>query len=165
MSDAPSGPIRLASAAVVLAGTATIAGAWIFQYLGYVPCPLCLQQRVPYYLAIPIAFAAFVLAGRAPATPWPRLLIGIVGVFFLVGALLGAYHAGIEWKWWAGPTDCAAGAGAGVDAGNLLDSLNETILVRCDEAAWRLVGISLAGWNVVISATLAAVSLGAAARR
>jgi len=169
MSDTRSpqpDPVRLAASAVVLVGAATILGAWAFQYAGYVPCPLCLQQRIPYYTGVPLAFVAL-MAGRVwPGTITARVLIGIVGLLFLGGAGLAAYHAGVEWHWWPGPTDCAAGAGdGGVTTGNLLESLQDTVLVRCDEAAWRMFGLSLAGYNFLISLALAAVSLGAAVRR
>lgn len=160
-------PVRLAAAAVVLVGAATILGAWAFQYAGYAPCPLCLQQRIPYYTGVPLAFVALMAARVWPGSITPRALIGIVGLLFLGGAVLAAYHAGVEWKWWPGPTDCSAGAaaGGGETAGNLLESLQTTTLIRCDEAAWRLFGLSLAGYNVLISLALAAVSLGAAFRR
>lgn len=167
MSNAPNfgTPVGRASAAVILVGAATIIGAWAFQMAGYVPCPLCLQQRIPYYIGVPLAFVAFVTARRMPGSTVPRSLIGIVGLLFLGGAGLAAYHAGVEWKFWPGPTDCAAGAGRALDTGNLLESLNDVVLVRCDEAAWQLFGLSLAGYNFLISASLAAISLGAAFKR
>ncbi len=167
MPDAPhfDTPVARAATAVILVGAAAILGAWGFQLAGYVPCPLCLQQRIPYYFGVPIAFVAFFMARRMPGSALPRVLIGIVGLLFLAGAGLAAYHAGVEWKFWAGPADCAASTARAVTTGNLLESLNDAVLVRCDEAAWRLFGISLAGWNFVISLPLAIISLGAAFRR
>lgn len=161
----PANPVTLAAFAVVLVGAATILGAWAFQYAGYAPCPLCLQQRIPYYVGIPLALIALLAARARPGSAVSRGLIGLVGLLFLGSAVFAAYHAGVEWKWWPGPTDCAGGAGGEVTAGSLLDSLETTRLVRCDEAAWRLFGVSLAGYNVLISAALAFISLGAAFRR
>jgi disulfide bond formation protein DsbB len=160
-----SDPVPRAAIAVVLVGAATILGAWGFEAYGYVPCPLCLQERIPYYVGVPLAFVALVAARVRPLSAASRVLIGLVGVIFLAGAALAAYHSGVEWHWWPGPADCSTGAGSATSAGSLLDSLNTTILVRCDEAAWRLLGVSLAGWNFVISIALAAVSLHAAALR
>jgi disulfide bond formation protein DsbB len=157
--------IRFAAVAVVLVGIATILGAWAFEMAGYVPCPLCLQQRIPYYVAIPIAYFAFVFARRKPGSTAARILMGIVGLLFLAGAGLAAYHAGVEWKFWPGPSDCSTVAGATTDAGNLLGNLQDTLLVRCDEAAWRLFGLSLAGWNFLISLALAGISLSAVVKR
>lgn len=157
-----SDPVRFAAIAVVLVGTATIAGAWIFEHMGYAPCPLCLQQRIPYYVGIPLAALALLATRLGRGAFASRALIGLVGLLFLGGAGLAAYHAGVEWKFWAGPSDCAVGAGGTTAAGGLLDSLNETVLVRCDEPALLVLGLSLAVWNVAISLALAAVSLRAA---
>jgi disulfide bond formation protein DsbB len=157
-----SDPIRFAAIAVVLAGTATIAGAWIFELMGYAPCPLCLEQRLPYYAGIPLAAVALLATRLGQGRMLPRVLIGLVGLTFLYGAGLAAYHTGVEWKLWAGPSDCAIGTGGPTAAGGLLDSLNETVLIRCDEPALLVFGLSLAAWNVVISLALAAVSLRAA---
>ena len=166
MSTAQTDPVRLAAIAIVAVGAATILGAWAFQYAGYVPCPLCLQQRIPYYIGVPLAVIAFVSARAWPGAAGPRVLIGIVGLLFLAGAGLAAYHAGVEWKWWPGPSDCsAAAAGGDLTTGNLLESLESAPVVRCDEAAWRLFGLSLAGYNVLISLALAAIALGGAVRR
>lgn len=165
MAGAQTDTVRMAAIAVIAVGAATILGAWAFEYAGYVPCPLCLQQRIPYYVGIPLAVVTLFTARIWPGSATSRILIAIVGLLFLGGAGLAAYHAGVEWKWWPGPTDCSVGAGGEVTTGNLLDSLENTTLVRCDEAAWRLFGLSLAGYNVLISLALAFVALGAAFRR
>jgi disulfide bond formation protein DsbB len=167
MTDAPhfESPVSRASAAVILVGAATIIGAWLFQMAGYAPCPLCLQQRIPYYTGVPIAFITFVMARRMPGSRLPAILIGLIGLLFLGSAVFAAYHAGVEWKFWPGPTDCSTGAGGATSTGGLLDSINKTPLVRCDEAAWRLFGLSLAGYNVLISLALAGISLSAAFKR
>lgn len=154
-----SRPPAAAAAAVAVAGAATILGAYFFQYVvGLAPCPLCLDQRIAYYLSIPLALAV------ALAAAWgaPRRLLGaglaVIALAMLFNAGLAVFHAGVEWKWWQGPRDCSGpltDLGAG---GGLLSSLNEISLVRCDEAAWRFLGLSLAGYDVLISLALALVA-------
>ena len=159
-------PIAAAAMLVALGGAATILGAWWFQYgLGLQPCPLCLEQRIPYYLAVPLA--ALVALGAARGFPRLVLIGGLVVVALLMfwGAGLGAYHAGVEWKWWAGPQDCAGAGFTGGSAGNLLEKMQTARVVRCDEAAWRFRGLSLAGYNVLISLALAVVALAGLWRR
>jgi disulfide bond formation protein DsbB len=158
-----------AAAAIVVAGAgaATIAGAWFFQYvLGYQPCPLCLEQRIPYYVAI--VLAALVAAAALREAPRWVLVAGLVltALVMLAGAGLGAYHAGVEWQWWPGPTDCSGPVNNLGSARDLLNQMQTTTVIRCDEVALRILGLSLAGWNVLIALGLAAVALwGAAAAR
>jgi disulfide bond formation protein DsbB len=151
-------PAAVAALAVFAASVATILGAWYFQYvLKLPPCPLCLEERLPYHVVIPLsllmAIAAMVQAPRA------LLVVGFVAIIaiMLVSAGLGAYHAGVEWQWWAGPTDCS---GPISDLGKkpLLDQLQSIHVVRCDEAAWRFLGLSLAGYNVLVSLLLATIA-------
>ena len=151
-------PVAAAASLVALGAMATILGAWFFEYaLGYAPCPLCLQQRIPYYVAIPVA----VVVGAGALQRWPRpLLLGglaLIVLAMLIGAGLGVYHSGVEWKWWPGPTTCEAPAGE-LGTGNLLERAQSARIIRCDEAAWRFLGLSLAGYNVLISLALAAVA-------
>jgi disulfide bond formation protein DsbB len=157
---------RMATAAIAAAAiaTATILGAYFFEYvLDYQPCPLCLDQRIPYYVAIPIA-AAVAVAAHIGA---PRRLLAagliVVALAMLIGAGLGVYHSGVEWKWWAGPSECSGPINNFGSAGGLLQTIETTPVVRCDEAAWRLFGLSLAGYNVLISAFIAAVAIWGAA--
>ncbi|HSI39095.1 MAG TPA: disulfide bond formation protein B [Xanthobacteraceae bacterium] len=142
---------------VAAIGAATLAGAWYFQLVvGLAPCPLCLEQRIPYYVGVPVALiAAFAAARGYPKLA--RLGLGVAAVLMAIGAGLALYHAGIEWQWWAGPTACSGSAPA--TGGNLLQGLKQARVVRCDEAAWRLFGISLAGWNVLIAGALALTAL------
>ena len=165
MTNAVASKNRAAIAALVIAaaGVATILGAYFFQYvLKLPPCPLCLEQRIPYYVAIPLAL---VIAGAA-AWNAPRGLVAaallLLAAILVVGAGLGIYHAGIEWKWWPGPTECSGEFSPPASAGDLLKQMQTASVVRCDEAAWRLFGLSLAGYNVLISLALAAVALGGA---
>jgi disulfide bond formation protein DsbB len=150
-------PLRQTALLILGAALATIGGALIFQYgFGLTPCKLCLIQRNPYYLAMPLALAA-ALAPRRLA----RLILGLVGIVFLVSLGLGIYHSGVEWGFWLGPSDCG-GAGAAPAAGNMNDFLNQlqtTRVISCTEAAWRFLGLSLAGWNAVISLVLAVLAL------
>jgi disulfide bond formation protein DsbB len=160
-------PAVAAALAVFAGSAATILGAWYFQYvLMYPPCPLCLEERLPYYIVIPLslllAIAAFVRVPRA------LIAVGFLAIIaaMLVSAALGAYHAGVEWRWWPGPTDCSGPITDFTAKGALLDQLRSIRVVRCDEAAWRFLGLSLAGYNVLISLALAGLAtLGLAARK
>jgi disulfide bond formation protein DsbB len=155
-------PVVNAATAVAVGGAAAIVGAWFFQFVvGLAPCPLCLQQRWPYYVAIPLAVAVAVGARRG--MPRGLLLAGLalIIVLLLVTAGLGAYHAGVEWHWWQGPQDCAASGASSGGGGSLLEQMKRARVVRCDEAAWRdpVLQLSLAGWNVLIALALAALAL------
>jgi disulfide bond formation protein DsbB len=153
-SDRP----RLAAAAIFLAAATTIGGALAFEHVvGLVPCKLCLIQRYPYYAALPIALLlAVVPTGRSPH----RAGLALLALLFLVSAGLGAYHAGVEWGWWAGPNDCGGGTAPGTGSvDNFLNTLQNTRVVSCTEAPWRLLGLSLAGWNALISLGLAALAV------
>jgi disulfide bond formation protein DsbB len=143
--------LRNAALAVAAIATATIAGAWIFEYLGYAPCPLCLQQRWAYYAGIPLAL---VVAAITPAKPGAaRAGFVLLGLLWIGSAAFGAYHAGVEWKLWAGPDTCGGG---GLTGG--LPDLSKPV-VACDAAAIRIFGLSLAGWNAVISLAMAGIAL------
>lgn len=148
-----------AAAAVAVVAAATIAGAWFFQLvLDVRPCPLCLEQRYAYYLAIPLAvLLAFGVARRAPRV---LLILGfaVLALAALANAWLGAYHAGVEWQWWKGPTDCT-GPLTDLGTGNLLDSLKTVKVIRCDDVQWTFLGLSLAGYNALISLLMAALAL------
>jgi disulfide bond formation protein DsbB len=127
---------------------ATIAGAWIFQWAGYEPCDLCYKQRWGYYVGIPLALIT-ALAG-------PRFLkpgLYLLALILAANAVFGVFHAGVEWKWWEGPATCGGGALSGA-----LPDLSKPA-VLCNEAAIRIFGLSLAGWNAVISAALCVLAL------
>ena len=155
-----SEPIIAAAAAIAAIGLATILGAYFFQYaLGYRPCPLCLEQRYAYYVAIPLA--ALVLLGVSVGSSRKVMLLAFAAIAaaMLWNAGLGAYHSGIEWQWWEGPKNCAGAASNFGPAGGLRDLIQNTRVIRCDEAAWRFLGLSLAGYNVLISLALAAIAV------
>ena len=147
---------------VLLAATLVILTALGFEYVGgYAPCPLCLQQRYAYYLALPLLALALALIAarrRGPAA----LLFTAVALAFLANDVLGVYHAGAEWQLWRGPESCTGGAPISTNAGNLLSDLATTRVVPCDQPAIRVLGFSLAAWNALASIALAAGSAWAA---
>jgi len=160
-------PAMTAAIVIAVVGAAALLGAWFFQYvIGLRPCPLCLEQRIAYYFAIPLA--AMIILGVSYGAK-PRILmlaLLAIGLGMLWNAGLGGYHAGVEWKWWAGPRECSGGPDFST-GGNILDRLNNVRIVRCDEAAWRdpVFGLSLAAYNVLISLALAAVAFWGALTR
>jgi len=156
-------PVASAAVAIAAVGAATILGAWVFQYgFGLKPCPLCLEQRYAYYFAIPLA--VMVLLGDQVGASRKLLLAALVAIALGMAwnAGLGVYHAGVEWKWWAGPQECSGALEDLGSAGGLLNKLQSITVVRCDDAAWRFLGLSLAGYNALISLALAAVAAWAA---
>jgi disulfide bond formation protein DsbB len=148
---------RMIPLVIALVATAALVAALVFQHgFGYVPCALCLWQRWPYYIGIPVA--AVLAAGGVRLSP-ALVKAGLAALFvlFAANAVLGGYHAGVEWHFWPGPATCSAGA-AGPSTGNLIEDLRRTRVVACDAAPWHLLGLSFAGWNMVISAVLAALA-------
>ena len=152
-------PAAMAALAIAVVAAATLAGAWFFQLvLDIRPCPLCLEQRYAYYLALPLAALVAFLAARG--APRQVLMAGFVILLIatLANAWLGGYHAGVEWQFWPGPTDCSGPLVDFGKTGNLLEQLDKVKVVRCDEVQWRFLGLSLAGYNVLVSLFLAAVA-------
>jgi disulfide bond formation protein DsbB len=152
-------PITAAAIAVAVGGSATILGAWFFQYvLGYMPCPLCLDQRYAFYFSIPLA--VMVVLGERVGASRKVLLAALFAIAALMiwNTGLSAFHAGVEWKWWPGPRDCSGPLDSLASPGGLLRQLESIHIARCDDAAWRFLGISLAGYDVLISAALAAIA-------
>lgn len=154
-----------ASAVVFLIATATITAALGFEHFGgYPPCPLCLQQRYAYYFAVPAGAVAFVLA-QGDSTRVARVLLVLIAFAFAANAVAGIYHSGIEWQWWKGPSTCAGETPIEWGEGGLADQLDDAQMIRCDEAPWRFLGLSFAGWSAVISAFLAAVAAWGATKK
>ena len=147
---------------VLVVATGVILLALAFEHLGgFIPCPLCLQERYAYYAGIPLSFFGLV----ALSVHRPRLaglLFAVVAVMFLVNVGVGVYHAGAEWKFWPGPATCGTIQPIGGDSGGVLDKLATTKVIKCDEAQWRFAGLSFAGWNGVVSTLLCWVSAKAA---
>ena len=153
-------PVAAAAVAISAVGVATVAGFLFFQYvLGYPPCPLCLEQRIAYYVSVPLA--VMILLGLSVGASRKVLLLALlaIAVAMVWNAGLGVYHSGIEWHWWAGPQDCSGPVNNFGPAGDLLKRLQNIRVVRCDEAAWRFLGLSLAGYNVLVSLALAIIAL------
>ena len=150
---------KIAALVALLSAVVALGGAWIIEYgFGYLPCALCLEQRVPYYFGIPLAVGAFFMAG-AGLSRQAGLALMAFGLLFAYGAGLGAYHSGVEWGWWPGPDACSGAGGLELDAGKLFDNLGKTTPPSCTEAALRIFGLSLAGYNVLISAPLAILAI------
>ncbi|MFK7835561.1 MAG: disulfide bond formation protein B [Sulfitobacter sp.] len=142
-----------------LGSLALLLGAFGFQHLGgLLPCKMCLWQRWPHAAAVLIG--AVILLGGARALAW----LGAVAAA-TTGAI-GAYHAGVEWGWWPGPTSCSGGGTdlGSMDGSDLLSLDTPTGVIMCDEIVWQLFGLSMAGWNAVIAFGLAAIWIIAARR-
>ncbi|WP_375464479.1 disulfide bond formation protein B [uncultured Methylobacterium sp.] len=155
MNDVALLRLKRVALGLLIAAAATVGAALVLQFgYGYAPCKLCLTERLPYYAALPLSLAALFLPERLA-----RLALGLAAACLLCGAGLGAYHAGAEWGFWPGPTDCGGGTGANPDGiGDFLDALRSTKVVDCATAAMRVLGVSLAGWNAVVAFLLASVA-------
>src|SRR5260221_8711427 len=152
-------PALTAALAISAVAAATLAGAWFFQLvLDIRPCPLCLEQRYAYYLAVPLGLLVAFAASRD--APRPVLLAGLalLALAALANAWLGGYHAGVEWKFWQGPTDCSGPVVDLGSAGTLLQRLDTVKVIRCDDVQWRFLGLSLAGYNLLISLLMAGIA-------
>lgn len=131
-----------------LGSLAMMLGALGFQYLGDLPpCKMCYWQRYPHIAAIGIG-AIFYLTSL-------RFLLLLGGLSALTTALIGVYHVGVEQKWWPGPDTCTSSSTDGLSVDELMTQIMTAPLVRCDEIAWSFMGLSMAGWNAVISFGLA----------
>jgi len=149
-----TGSLRSARLLALIVPAALLAGAWSFQlWGGLFPCEMCLWQRWPHYAAVLVAALAF-------ATP-PRLtrsLVAIAALLIAVSGLIAVYHAGVEYRWWHGVTACTQTLDlSGLTPAQRLDRIMGTPAVPCDVAQWKLAGISLAGFNALISLATAAV--------
>lgn len=151
---------------LAIAMAATVGGALGFQYLGgFIPCKLCLEERIPYYIGVPVMVLAALSAGLRRPPIVTRVLLAIGGALMVWSLYMAVYHSGVEWKWWPGPTDCGAVQAPSTGGKGILDSLNTFVPPACDEAAGRFLGLSFAGWNAVASLILAVVAWWSAFRR
>ena len=142
-----------------LGSACMLLGAFAFQFIGgYPPCKMCYWQRWPH--------AAAVLVGVLLLLGGPRLVIWLGGLAALITAGIGAFHAGVEWRWWPGPASCSGGGGdlGGLSGSDLLSTDAPSGIVMCDEIVWQLLGLSMAGWNSVISLGLVVIWIMAARR-
>jgi disulfide bond formation protein DsbB len=122
---------------------AVLVGAWGFEYFGYAPCELCLMQRYAYYAVIPLSL---IFAYLPPNIQRGGLYL--IALIMLGSMIFGIYHSGVEWKFWQGPTTCTGGA----MTGGLPDLTKKAVM--CDQPAIRILGLSLAGWNAIVSAAV-----------
>ena len=123
-----------------------LAGAYISQYgFGLPPCEMCWWQRYPHFAAVALGLISTFAAPK-------RLWVALAGVAILVSGLIGAFHAGVEYGWWEGVTACTSMVESG---GDPLEAIMNAPLIRCDVPAWTLLGISLAGFNAMISSASA----------
>lgn len=142
-----------------LGSAALLAGAFVFQMLGYTPCKLCVWQRWPHVAAVGIGGLALVMP--MAVLPWLGALAA------LTTASIGGYHTGVERGWWEGPTSCSGGGGLDLGAMTGTDLLSTEIaetVIMCDEVAWELLGLSMASWNMLASLALAVIWVMAARR-
>ncbi len=144
--------LLLAVAAAVVVGSALL-----LESFGYAPCELCLRERIPYYIGVPVALVTALAARRG------RHGIALAGfavllLTFAAGTALGLYHAGVEWHFWPGPSECSGAVTAPPDVADFLKQLNHVAVVRCDQAALTVLGLSLAGWSALISAGFVALA-------
>jgi disulfide bond formation protein DsbB len=161
-SRAATMPLAAISFTIAAVAAATLAGAWFFELvLGYRPCPLCLDQRVPYYIAVPAGLVLGLLARDPRTARLARFGLIALGLVLVYGSAFGVYHAGIEWEFWKGPESCT---GTLRPPGDILSSLQNTLFVPCDRAAWRFLGLSLAGYNALIAGALALLAFAGAGR-
>ena len=145
---------------LIAASAATIGGALFFEHvLGYVPCSLCLDGRQPHYFAMGAALIAGILSREANIGIGALVFLGLCVLAYLAGAGVSFYHMGVEYHWWEGPETCGGGNLVANSLAELQNALEGGAKApRCDEAAWRLFGISLAGFNLLITLVLAALS-------
>ncbi len=148
---------KIAAGLAFILGLATILGALGSQFIGGLqPCELCLEQRLPYYWGLPILALVLVLWNRLPLPVW-YLAKAIATALFAWGTWLGGFHAGVEWGFWPGPTACT-----GVGEALSMDALNNLQpVIGCDVVQFRFLGISLAGYNALISAAIVVLLVGA----
>jgi len=138
-----------------LGSAALLAGAYYFQYFrGLPPCEMCWWQRYPHMVAIAAGLLSVAALGHPKVALW-FALVAITALFVTSG--IGFFHAGVEYHWWQGPQACSGNVPRGRSPEQLKKYLFGAKMVRCDEAAWAMWGISMAGWNAILSGALAFV--------
>jgi len=148
---------------VILVGVAALAAASFAQYVGgLAPCPLCLWQRYPYGVAIVLGIIALLLTDRPAAG---RAVLALAGLAILTSAGIAVFHVGVERHWWAGLASCSGAIDLTQPADKLAKQLMEAPVVRCDQVAWSLFGLSIASYNVLYAGATGLATLWAASRR
>ena len=156
---ARNNPPLAAAAIISVVGALTIGGFFFFQYVMLLaPCPLCLEQRYAFYVCVPLAFLLWLGANHGASSKVLTVGFLVIAIFMLWNTGLAAYHAGVEWKFWSGPNDCSGPLNKLGSVRDMMNQLQRISLVRCDEAAWRLFGISLPGYDALVSLSLAVVA-------
>ncbi|PWR21521.1 disulfide bond formation protein B [Zavarzinia aquatilis] len=154
------GGARLGGLVVAAGSAALLGGALGFQYLGGLyPCELCMWQRWAHVAALAAGLLALIFRGGLARAGFALAVLAL-----LAGAGIAVFHAGVEQQWWQGLTACG-GATATGSAADLLQAVETAPIVRCGDIAWSLFGLSMAAWNALMSAGLAALALAAARRR
>lgn len=160
----PSLSSRTTAALLLIASAAILGGAFAFQYIGGLsPCILCWWQRYAHMATIVLALLA-ILASRGHSSRAGWSLVGLTGLALLAGAGIAAFHVGVEQHWWAGTAECGSPLGAASGIDELRARLLAQPIVRCDEIAWSMFGISMAGYNFILSLALAAFALATTGR-
>ncbi|MEM0977311.1 MAG: disulfide bond formation protein B [Pseudomonadota bacterium] len=149
---------RIVACLAGLGSAALLLGAFYFQYgEGLAPCAMCIWQRYPHVLASALGIAVLF----APSTT--MMIAGTLAT--VTTSAIGVFHTGVEQTWWDGPSTCTSGDITHLTPDELLDQIMNAPMVRCDEIVWAFGGISMAGWNAIISAVLALVWIGALTMR
>ena len=136
----------------------TLAMAFTIEAVGYKPCELCLEQRLAFYGGFVAAILAAFSSYRGANVAAGALLVFIMGAFF-DNTALAIYHSGVEMKFWLGPDACTGAIAGPIKAADLLNALKTIKIVRCDEVRLRILGLSMANWNVFLSFALALLAL------
>lgn len=156
--------IKQAIVLTALVSTSLILGAHIFQALGYEPCDLCLKQRTPHWVNMALGALALILVWRGLSRLTPLFLLAMSGALSVTAGIAG-YHVGVEQKWWEGPTGCSAGGfDPNLSVEDMLAQIEGTTVVPCDQVTWSLFGLSMAGYNFLISTAAALFALWAISR-
>ena len=135
-----------------------LGGALLFEHVGgMAPCSLCIWQRWAHVAVIVCALGWLVISQPIGASLRAGLIITALAGITSVG--VAGYHAGVEWQLWAGPAGCTASLSSGGSTADLVDSLLATPVVRCDDVPWSLFGLSMAGWNMLLSVDIVALAM------
>jgi disulfide bond formation protein DsbB len=160
---APASPDRRLPSVVLVASLASLAIAFASQYWGGLqPCVLCWYQRYPYMATAVLGIVGIALAGRRG---WLRAVLLLAALAFFIDAGIAAYHVGVEQHWWQGTAECGSTLDLNLSPEELAKQLLNQPVVRCDEVAWSLFGISMAGYNFLYTLALGLVTLWCSLRR
>jgi len=152
-------PVRWPLTALALSALMLATAHAFEQFGGLAPCLLCLRQREAYWAAIALSVAILVALRFNTSKSSQATILALLALAFATGAVIALYHAGVEWRFWPGPKECAAGGIGNFSGVDLAGALGAPVkVVRCDEVPWSFLALSMAGWNSLISLALAAAS-------